>query len=595
MISPDDREPLQAYLDGELSETEAAALELRLRSEPALADALVLLSREEAILGEWAGSARANQEHEAEAATLPMSGAASVRRFTIRRLIAIAASGVAALVAVGFLSLLFLGGGHNEPSSTLATVEEMHGDVFIVSENGKSIAAQLGQRIAPGNGIRTQGDGSFVVLTFPSDQSRLEIGPDTTIRLDNAVTPGERGKQVWLEQGTVAADVSKQPSNQPMIVTTPHAEARFLETKSSFASAGSETRIEQLKGQMQLTRKRDGRSIDVPTGSYAVASARDDFAPQPLPNQVLQPRAAAKDQTSPMLSAAYSMDGATLVTGHGDGTIKLWDAAGSEVRRTLKGHKRPVKALAFSPAGGLLASASDDRFVKLWDPVNGTDVGTLKGLKGGIDAIAFSPDGTQLATGGGFAKATPEVRLFDVVSRQEIGSFQGEHTNHVTAVAFSRDGKTLATGGKDNVIKLWDVFTRLVRHTLDGHTNRIVSLAYSPDGQTLASASRDRTVQLWEPDTGKNRRILKGAFGDVRSIAFALDSKRLAVADNNVTLYDVTTGREQASFKGNRQPLAVVLFAPGGKELTTIGTDRTIRFWDAMARPPVVGPASSRP
>src|SRR5438128_174073 len=49
-----DADLLAAYLDGRLAHTEVMALEERLRREPALADGLVILAREEAILSEWA-------------------------------------------------------------------------------------------------------------------------------------------------------------------------------------------------------------------------------------------------------------------------------------------------------------------------------------------------------------------------------------------------------------------------------------------------------------------------------------------------------------------------------------------------------------
>src|SRR5215472_8987687 len=53
-----DADLLQAYVDGELSVDEVAALEARLRTEPHLASALVSLAREEAILTEWAKAAK---------------------------------------------------------------------------------------------------------------------------------------------------------------------------------------------------------------------------------------------------------------------------------------------------------------------------------------------------------------------------------------------------------------------------------------------------------------------------------------------------------------------------------------------------------
>ena len=40
-------------------------------------------------------------------------------------------------------------------------------------------------------------------------------------------------------------------------------------------------------------------------------------------------------------------------------------------------------------------------------------------------------------------------------------------------------------------------------HTLTGHTGYVYSVAFSPDGLTLASGSRDKTIKLWEVPTGR--------------------------------------------------------------------------------------------
>jgi WD40 repeat protein len=120
---------------------------------------------------------------------------------------------------------------------------------------------------------------------------------------------------------------------------------------------------------------------------------------------------------------------------------------------TLAGHTDQVTAVAFSPDGTRVLTGSGDNTARLWDAATGRAVATLAGHTYAVTAVAFSPDGTRILTGSDDGAA----RLWDAATGKTMATLAG-HTNPVVAVAFSRDGTRVLTGSRDNTARLWTVF-----------------------------------------------------------------------------------------------------------------------------------------
>lgn len=167
-----------------------------------------------------------------------------------------------------------------------------------------------------------------------------------------------------------------------------------------------------------------------------------------------------RDNANLVLGMALSADGQVLCTGHGDGSVKLWDLVSARERTLVppseRKHSRAVPSAAFTADGKTLACGFDDGTVKLWDVATGKERVSVKAHTVRAWSVAFSPDGKTLASGGWDGK----VKFWDATTGRERASFAA-HDDRAYAVAFTADGKTLVSGGglqfKRGEAKLWDV------------------------------------------------------------------------------------------------------------------------------------------
>ncbi len=66
-------------------------------------------------------------------------------------------------------------------------------------------------------------------------------------------------------------------------------------------------------------------------------------------------------------SVAFSPDGARLVSGRHDNSLRLWDAkTGQPIGLPIEGHKRRVSSVAFSSHGTRFVSGSCDQTLGIW-------------------------------------------------------------------------------------------------------------------------------------------------------------------------------------------------------------------------------------
>jgi tricorn protease-like protein len=155
-------------------------------------------------------------------------------------------------------------------------------------------------------------------------------------------------------------------------------------------------------------------------------------------------------------------------------------------------------------------------------------------------------------------------------------------------LAFSKDGQTLAAACSDKTVRLYDWKNRQVRLTLGSHDTRVWSVAFSPDGEKLASCTGEYgtpldpgEVKIWNLATGKEDATLRGHRGLVFGVAYSPDGKTLYSAswDGTIKVWDIASGKEKAVMRGHTGPVRRVVVTPNGKWVASTGNDGSVRFW----------------
>ncbi len=187
------------------------------------------------------------------------------------------------------------------------------------------------------------------------------------------------------------------------------------------------------------------------------------------------------------------MSGDRLLSGSGDGTVRIWApapaaaagggggaAAGGRCERVLAGHAGGVFSLA-ALAGGRAASGGADGAVRVWAVATGEALLTMAGHDGAVWALAAAPAGAAAWGGGGGWAAAADA---------------------------------LASAGEDGTVRVWSAATgacaRSARAFAAGSGRFVGCLAVCGGrlvggargrGAWSAAADGGAEVRVWELDT----------------------------------------------------------------------------------------------
>ncbi|ESP00218.1 hypothetical protein LOTGIDRAFT_226017 [Lottia gigantea] len=222
-------------------------------------------------------------------------------------------------------------------------------------------------------------------------------------------------------------------------------------------------------------------------------------------------------------SACYRSDGRLLVAGGDEGIINVFDVNSKSSLRTFRGHNRSVQVARFLSDNIRVLSGSDDKTARIWD------------LSSEKQIINYKEHGDYIRTGT-VSDASPDIvltgcydhkaRLFD--ARMPASVLTVDHGFPIESVLMFPNGGIFMTAGGNN-INVWDALAggRLLT-TLSHHHKAITSLTFCSNNQRFMSGSLDRHVKIYDVTSYQVVHTLDYP-GSILSLSVAPDDTMVAV------------------------------------------------------------------
>ncbi|KAI8052491.1 WD40-repeat-containing domain protein [Syncephalis plumigaleata] len=205
-----------------------------------------------------------------------------------------------------------------------------------------------------------------------------------------------------------------------------------------------------------------------------------------------------------------------LVTGSGDGSIKLWDITLSEFPEVYSVNWNLIRKDTF-------LSASWDLTVKWWLPERRESLATFANHQHCVYEAIWSPQEADV-----FASACGDriVRVWDVRRPGQPAMTIHGHQGEVLSLDWNKyQPHTIATGSVDKTIRVWDA--RRPDRELScalGHEYAVRRVRYSPHHpNVLASASYDMTVRVWDMVAGGGTAQLVNSYNAHTEFVLGID------------------------------------------------------------------------
>ncbi len=287
-----------------------------------------------------------------------------------------------------------------------------------------------------------------------------------------------------------------------------------------------------------------------------------------------------------VLCAKFSPSGFYIASADKSGKVRIWDTVNKEhiLKNEFQPISGPIKDLAWSPDNQRIVVVGEGRekFGHVFLADTGTSNGDISGQSRPINSCDFRP-----------------ARPFRIVTGSEDNTaavYEGppfkfktaksEHSRYCQVVRYAPDASTWASAGFDGRVFLYEgKDSELIGEIGDpAHSGGVYGLSYAGDGKSLVTASGDKSVRVWDVES---RRILHSiVIGEsvedqqLGCIWMPKSDVVLSVSlSGNINYVDAKKGVLVKVIEGHNKPITTLTVVDSKSAFTGSGDGRLIK-WD---------------
>ena len=299
-------------------------------------------------------------------------------------------------------------------------------------------------------------------------------------------------------------------------------------------------------------------------------------------------RPLAKQSVSKVAVRAVAIDAdeTRLAAIDNAGAVTLWDLArdGDGIRLTaganIAGHTATGRSVDFSPDGKTLVTGAGDGYVRVWRTADGYAVAAERTKNGTARDVVFHADGRRIAVAGYW-----RTQVYELTAQSPYLVPAGRVDGESVMCRFTKSGHGLVTLATAGVCRTWDLDPEgpaEMRGTSKAEVRDL--FVTTRDTQPCVIALQgDGTVTARTPAAGGGWDTLTEWSAKTAVRGMALDAAKgrlwLARDDGRVTGHDLMSGQQLDALLPQGVPARTVHLTPDGRTMVVGLGDGRITFW----------------